>query len=282
MMMTKRRWIRLATAAAATALTLAFSASPAGAVVGGTTDTTNKYANVGALQANTSQGWVVFCSGTLVAPDIVLTAAHCVDFFTADVGQPGLGVDDLRVTFELTAGDDSVAYAAESIAIHPGWLEWLETVDAKGNSKHLFLAPPAQDIALIFLEEDVEGIAPAPIADAGYLDELDLTSETFTVVGYGTDEFVTGSAASPQAVTIFDSTRSYRDVTAITEHDAFPDRFVKVTAGVCFGDSGGPMFHGDTVVALNTWTFSYRCSGPNLEYRVDSAPAQEFLAQYGL
>ena len=40
------------------------------------------------------------------------------------------------------------------------------------------------------------------------------------------------------------------------------------------------MFHGDTVVALNTWTFSYRCAGPNLEYRVDSTAAQTFLATY--
>jgi hypothetical protein len=31
---------------------------------------------------------------------------------------------------------------------------------------------------------------------------------------------------------------------------------------------------------LNTWTFSYRCDGPNLEYRVDSAPAQAFLDTY--
>ena len=55
---------------------------------------------------------------------------------------------------------------------------------------------------------------------------------------------------------------------------------LKITAGVCFGDSGGPLFHGETIVALNTWTFSYRCAGPNLEYRVDSAVAQEFLATY--
>jgi hypothetical protein len=34
------------------------------------------------------------------------------------------------------------------------------------------------------------------------------------------------------------------------------------------------------MVALNTWTFSYACDGPNLEYRVDSAPAQAFPATY--
>ena len=69
-------------------------------------------------------------------------------------------------------------------------------------------------------------------------------------------------------------------MTAITKQDAFPDRFLKITKSVCFGDSGGPLFHDGTIVALNTWTFSYRCDGPNLEYRVDSAPAQAFLDTY--
>ena len=79
---------------------------------------------------------------------------------------------------------------------------------------------------------------------------------------------------------MYDGARSYRDVSALPAlpaNDAFPDRFVKITKSVCFGDSGGPLFHGDTLVGLNTWTFSYRCDGPNLEYRVDSEPAQSFL-----
>lgn len=273
--MTKRS--RVGLCAAVTALTLAFWASPAGAVIDGTDDTANRYENVGALQLQIDDEWFTFCSSTLVAEDVVLTAAHCTDFFTAPVGEEGLGVDDLRVSFDVEPGDDSTYYGVDRIEIHPGWFE---QPGGRGNSKYLYLAPPAQDIALIFLTEDVSGITPAPVADAGYLDTLDLTSETFTVVGYGTDGFVTGSLMSPNAVTVFDGIRSYQDVTVITEHDAFPDRFVKITASVCFGDSGGPLFHGDTVVALNTWTFSMRCSGPNLEYRVDSAPAQEFLDTY--
>ena len=76
---------------------------------------------------------------------------------------------------------------------------------------------------------------------------------------------------------MYDGARSYRDVSALPAKDAFPDRFVKITKSVCFGDSGGPLFHGDTLVGLNTWTFGYRCDGPNLEYRVDSEPAQSFL-----
>ncbi len=248
---------------------------PAGAILEGTDDTANQFESVGMLQAQVdADEWVAFCSGTLVAPDVVLTAAHCTDFFTAPVGQAGFGPDDLRVSFDVAPDEDSTYYVADHIVVHP---DWLTAGPCLGNSKHLCLASPAEDIALVFLRDSVSGVTPSPIAGPGYLDALDVTSETFTVVGYGTDDFVIGSAFSPNQITIFDGVRSYREVTAINTHDAFPDRFLKITAGVCFGDSGGPMFHDGTVVALNTWTFSARCTGPNLEYRTDSAIAQAFL-----
>ena len=261
-------------AAAATAMVVLLLAAPAGAVIEGTSDTSNQYANVGVLQLNLgTAGWFDFCSGTLVRADVVLTAAHCVDFLVEE-GTDGFGPDDLRISFDPEG--DAPYYTVDHIVVHEGWAEAPACI---GNSKHRCLAPPAEDIALVFLDTSVAGVTPAPIADLGYLDELDLKSETFTVVGYGTDAFITGSAASPKAITIFDGVRSYREVTAIAGHDAFPDRFLKITAGVCFGDSGGPLFHDGTIVALNTWTFSYRCAGPNLEYRLDSEVAQTFLAE---
>ena len=255
---------------------LIIDAGPAGAVIGGTDDTANRFENVGVLQLQVEGEWFDFCSGMLVADNVVLTAAHCTDFLQEE-GEDGFGPDDLRISFDPNPEEDSTYYFVDRIVVHP---DWFTAPPCRGNSKHLCLAPPAEDIALVWLSESVAGVDPAPIADAGYLDALDLTSESFTVVGYGVDEFIKGSVVSPKAVFLVDGIRSYREVSVITEHDAFPDRFVKITQSTCFGDSGGPLFHDGTVVGINTWTFSLRCSGPNFAYRVDSPVAQAFLDTY--
>ena len=188
---------RIPAALAGAAALLLAATSPAIAIIDGTTDTTGRFPNVGGLQLRLDDEWFDFCTGTLVAPNVVLTAAHCTAFFTGEVGdEDELGPDDWRISFDADPGDDSTYYGADHFVVHPDWLA-NEVGPGGGNSKMSFLKAGLEDIALVYLTEEVEGVTPAPVADAGYLDGLDLTSETFTVVGYGTDEFVTGSVVSP-------------------------------------------------------------------------------------
>ena len=118
----------------------------------------------------------------------MLTAAHYTDFFTAAVGQPGLGPDELRVSFAVAPDENSTYYVADHVVVHP---DWLTAPACLGNSKNLCPAPPAEDIGLVFLQQGVSCVT-------------------------------TGSAASRLAVTIFDGVRSYRDVAAITARRVSP------------------------------------------------------------
>jgi hypothetical protein len=122
----------------------------------------------------------------------------------------------------------------------------------------------------------VAGVAPAPVGGLRYIDGLDLRSETFVAVGYGLNGFITGSMASPTGSVAYFGSRSFAEVTALGDDD-YPDRYLKITTANCPGDSGGPLLHRGVVVAIESWTYSLRCTGPGLDYRVDSSIAQDFL-----
>lgn len=259
-------------------LALLLTAAPATAIVGGEEDTTSKYPYVGLLEFRADGDWWAYCSGTLIEPDVVLTAAHCA----WDVALGWTAASDVRVNFNRAPGrpsdpNDPMAYAVESAVIPEAIVDALASKLPPGVSAKNILAPGWEDIALVYLTESVSGIAPAAVAGPGYLDSLDLKRETFTVAGYGRSGYELGNSISPNGVAIYDGIRRFREVVPLGQ-DAYPDRYLKVSAGICIGDSGGPLLHDGTVVAINVWGNSLRCGAPSLEYRVDSEAAQAFLS----
>lgn len=178
---------------------------------------------------------MLVCSSTLIAPDVVMLAAHCVDPDSFTYGYGSLTDVDIRWTrqADLGAHDGSAIndWPADAVAAwdwvhHPEWDLWgLDT--GIGDSK---------DIALVFLD--------TPVLDTpfGYLPTVEEAAQVVqgvevTVVGWGqqTDD------RQPPA-----GTYGYKQqgISTISELGDFEFQVGLEPEDVrkCHGDSGGPTF----------------------------------------
>jgi hypothetical protein len=54
------------------------------------------------------------------------------------------------------------------------------------------------------------------------------------------------------------------------------------TGGTCFGDSGGPVFLGDTLVAVTSYGYTDNCRYLGGYQRVDIPSVDQWLATFGV
>jgi secreted trypsin-like serine protease len=187
-------------------------------------------------------GGAAFCSGTLVAPRVVLTAAHCVGFSLAD----------LRIAF----GSDP--QAAESLAVvashvHPDF-------DPVAHSDDIALllleaAAPPEASPLPLMTERLDGFVGAPLR----------------FVGFGMTD-----ASDAGARTKHDGT------SVISAVQARSFSFSAGPSHPCGGDSGGPAFvtvAGREIVAGLTAAGDPGCAGGAIDTRVDPYVA-DFIRPY--
>jgi len=112
----------LALLALATCVVGLFAAAPAGAIVGGQRDTV--HTNVGLVRFTTADGRFR-CSGTLIAPTVVLTAGHCTEGPATDVYvsfDTDLALDPLAPGITAEEKANRVAhYITGTAHPDPGW-----------------------------------------------------------------------------------------------------------------------------------------------------------------
>jgi len=228
--------------------------SPAGAITNGTADGQG-HPNVGGLVAATqySDGTWIYCSGTLISPTVFLTAAHCAE-----------ASDRVRVTFDSAYTDGDKVY----------------TGTFHGDPLYNQSQSDTHDIAVVVLDKAVRGITPAQLPKAGSLSNLS-GSQQFTSVGYGAYEVTNGPGGHQYL---------YNDVRGVATGtlNTVTQSWLKISmnpshgdGGTCYGDSGGANFLGSTnIIAATTITGDAVCRSTNVDYRLDTASARNFLRKY--
>lgn len=268
---------KLTGVAAACAVALAVPASSQ-AIVNGTPDG-NAHPNVGALTDNFQGSQVLACTGTLISPTVMVTAAHC----TAQLQQLGFKTTDVTFDSNIGTGSDQTCgltdCVVETSKTYTGTLHTDPdfTGSTSGNDSH--------DIAVVTFAKPIKGITPAQLPSAGLLDQMSsagtFASATFTEVGYGWHAVV---SASKNFSGLFDGVRR----SAVSGSRALNTSEVKMSenaslgfGGACSHDSGGPDFlgNGNTIVGELS-ALQGACSGTYDDYRLDTDSARAFLAQY--
>src|SRR5215213_5373936 len=208
-------------------LALSLVATQANAIVGGAEDE-GPLARQSVMVLSSNGG---VCSAVVLAPDVVLTAAHCAT-----------GAAEHRVHFRDEAGE-AVLIVPAAKAVHPGY-----------NAKAIETRQRSIDLALVRIPEALPARFERATLGAGKVQE-----NTFvTVGGYGL-------AREGDAKT----TGTFRTASLTAVEPYGPSRILlwaegSGTASACQGDSGGPMASGSAVAAITSWSAPARgrsCGG---------------------
>ena len=154
-----------------------------------------------------------FCSGALIAPDIVLTAAHCV--------QPGADYKIVR----YDAQRQPSLMTVRRVTIHPQF-----TMAAIAQNR------ASADVALLQLTEPLDGQAAAPLSIPN---EPIVAGRTYSVAGIGVTRRGDGKSGGVVRTATLISTNQpgrlqIRLVDPATNN-------ARDGLGACTGDSGGPV-----------------------------------------
>ncbi len=251
--------------AVAVAMPVLLTPVGAGAIIGGEKDHAG-HPNVGFIAAVSAEGNLIdSCTGTLVAPKVVLTSAHCV-------GGKKLGlVDRYMVTFKQRAFRDGVPDGFIAGKPHPNPrfnLQFVDTGDAEA-----FYRNSQYDIGVLVLERPAAdlypGIEPAALPVKGALEKYrtGTRNRSMTHVGYGV----------PRSG-VFDGIRR----TVSSPLAEVTGSLLFTEGGICSGDSGGPVFDPKGFVASVAAFVEGDCKDDAGGPRLDIEKTRSFLRKYGV
>jgi hypothetical protein len=209
------------------------------------------------------------CSGTLIAPKVVVTAGHCA-------GEPG-EFSGMRVFTEsdVENGNNNYPFAGPN------------TIEATEWHSHPLFTEAAfflHDVGVVLLSKPVK-LAAGQYGALPSVNQLDAlhpgSATTFTAVGYGLQRINPAKVeeerirmfAEPHLIQI--NTPSVGDFSMLLSNNAS-------TGGTCFGDSGGPNYLGgsNVIAAVTSFGRNNNCAGTGGVFRLDRQNVLDFVRQF--
>jgi len=174
-----------------------------------------------------------FCTGSLIAPSLVLTVAHCV--------QPGA---DYKIV-QYDADKKPQLQDVKAVAIHPGF-----------RMQEMLAHRATADIALLRLEIPAKGKTPARLG----MPQLPLAAgNPFTIAGVGVT--IRGDGKSAGMIRTAALIATGRPGTLQIRLFDPAGQGTQAGLGACTGDSGAPVFEDQgapTIIGVVSWS-----TGPN-------------------
>jgi secreted trypsin-like serine protease len=151
------------------------------------------------------------CTGTAIARDLVLTAAHCV--------AP-------NATYRVSTPDHRQGFATAGIAVHPRY-----------DASHYAAGRVTADVALIKVAQPLpDAVEPVPLAPAGNV----VAGDRFTIAGFGTIAPRSDAGLGVARAARLTATGRPGNIQVRLVDPATGDK--RFGMGACTGDSGGPAF----------------------------------------